>query len=136
MLESQPRQTLAVKTGSDLLYPYPRQMALGEFVVTLNPVMKIEPIAQGSGYHCVPEWMTEIPQNYLLDVIDLLKPDTSYRFCQKQDNMELSRHTGSKVRMFTMGQSVMVRDYRGKTPWIHATVMSSLGPLTYQLKNR
>lgn len=66
--------------------------------------------------------------------LDLLKPDTSSRVRQKQDNMKLSRHTGSKVRMFTMGQSVMVRDYRGKIPWIHATVMSSLGPLTYQVK--
>ena len=64
--------------------------------------------------------------------LDLLKPDTSSRVRQKQDNMKLSRHTGSKVRMFTMGQSVMVRDYRGKIPWIHA--MSSLGPLTYQVK--
>ena len=33
-----------------------------------------------------------------------------------------------------MGQSFMVKDYRGKTPWIHAIVMSSLGPLTYQVK--
>ena len=66
--------------------------------------------------------------------LDLLKPDTSSRVRRKQDNMKLSRHTGSKVRMFTMGQSVMVRDYRKKIPWIHATVMSSLGPLTYQVK--
>ena len=48
--------------------------------------------------------------------LDLLKPDISSRVRQKQDNMKLSRHTGSKVRMFTMGQSVMVRDYRGKIP--------------------
>ena len=69
----------------------------------------------------------------LITLLDLSKPDTSSRVRQKQDNMKLSRHTGCKVRMFTMGQSVMVRDYRGKIPWIHATVMSSLGPLTYQV---
>jgi hypothetical protein len=48
--------------------------------------------------------------------------------------MKLSRHTGSIVRSFTNGQYVMVRDYRGNTPWIHATVTSSLGPLIYQVK--
>ena len=46
--------------------------------------------------------------------LDLFNPDTSSRVRQKQDNMKLSRHTGSKVRMFTIRQSVMVRDYRGK----------------------
>lgn len=66
--------------------------------------------------------------------LDLLKPDISDRVNLKQDNMKLSRHTGSSVRIFTIGQPVMVRDYRGQTPWIHATVIASLGPLTYQVK--
>ncbi|XP_061186771.1 uncharacterized protein K02A2.6-like [Saccostrea echinata] len=46
--------------------------------------------------------------------LDLLKPDTSDRVRQKQDNMKLSRHTGSNVRIFTNGQSVMVRDTEDK----------------------
>lgn len=57
---------------------------------------------------------------------DLLKPDTSDKVRQKQDNMKLSKHT--------VGKSVKVRDYRGNTPWIHATVTSCLGPLTFQIK--
>lgn len=66
--------------------------------------------------------------------LDLLKPDTSDKVRQKQDNMKLSKHSGSNVHYFTVGQSVMVRDYRGNIPWIHATVTSCLGPLTYQVK--
>lgn len=50
--------------------------------------------------------------------------------------MKLSKHPGSNVRYFTVGQSVMVRDYRGNIPWIHATDTSCLGPLTYQVKMR
>lgn len=66
--------------------------------------------------------------------LDPLKPDTSDKVRQKQDNMKLSKHSGSNVHYFTVGQSVMVRDYGGNIPWIHATVTSCLGPLTYQVK--
>lgn len=68
--------------------------------------------------------------------LDLLKPDTSNKVRQKQDKMKLSKHTGSNVRQFTVGQSVMVRDYRGSVPWILATVTSCLGPLTYEVKTK
>lgn len=66
--------------------------------------------------------------------LDLLNPDTSDKVRQKQDNMKLSNHTGSNVRFFTVGKSVMVRDYRGNIPWINATVTSCRRPLTNQVK--
>lgn len=66
--------------------------------------------------------------------LDLMKPDTSDKVRQKQDNMKLSNHTGSNVPYFTVGKSVMVRDYRGNIPWINATVTSCRGPLTNQVK--
>ena len=90
-------------------------------------------------YRITPHATTgEIPAKFLIvhnlrTRLHLLKPDTSSRVHQKQDNMTISRHTGFKLRKFTIGQSVTVWDYWGKTPWIHATVMSSLGPLPYQV---
>lgn len=78
-------------------------------------------------------------QNYLWDGTSELawiywKPDTTDKVRQKHDNMKLSKHTGSNVRYFTVGQYAMVRDYKGNIPWIHATVTSCLGLLTYQVK--
>ena len=43
--------------------------------------------------------------------------------------MTLSKHTGSDVRDFCIGQHVMVSDNRGKTPWIHSTDVGKLDHL-------
>lgn len=66
--------------------------------------------------------------------LDLMKPDIKSSVQEKQQRMTWSKHTGETVREFETGQSVMVRDYRGKIPWISAVVQSKIGPLTYKVK--
>ena len=48
---------------------------------------------------------------------------------QQSQRMTLSKHTGSDVREFCIGQHVMVSDYRGKLPWIQSTVVGKLDHL-------
>ena len=63
--------------------------------------------------------------------LNLLKSDTGDNVYQKQDTKKLSKHASSKVRMFIMGQSVMVKDNWGENT---ATVLSNLGYLTIKSK--
>ncbi|XP_060085398.1 uncharacterized protein K02A2.6-like [Ylistrum balloti] len=66
--------------------------------------------------------------------LDILKPDMTQRVERNQEKMKLSKHTGSEVRNFTTGQTVMVQDYRGNLPWVRATIHSQLGPLSYKVE--
>ncbi|KAL5010737.1 hypothetical protein ScPMuIL_013042 [Solemya velum] len=69
----------------------------------------------------------------LLSRLDLLKPDVRRTVENKQYNL---RARSSKLREFTPGEPVSIRDYRKDKSdrWITGTVLSQTGPVFYQVE--
>lgn len=65
--------------------------------------------------------------------IDLIRPslDDHVRHNQFHNMLNGQNH---RLREFSVGQDVAVRDYRGQNKWINATVVKRMGPLTYEVK--
>lgn len=64
--------------------------------------------------------------------MDLLRPNTELHVKQKQEEMCLQRTTQN--REFEPGQSVMMRDYRGKDKWIPGMIAQRTGPVSYRVQ--
>ena len=66
--------------------------------------------------------------------LDILKPDIARKFADKQAE-QLKTRGATKMREFTVGQKVAVRDYRAKPhKWVTGTIYAKTGPLSYQVK--
>ena len=65
--------------------------------------------------------------------LDLLKPSLETVVNVKQANQKLHHDSHSKARHFSSGQAIMARVFTGNNKWLPGTIMSSLGPLSYQL---
>ena len=62
---------------------------------------------------------------------DLLKPDLEKRVSQQQSRQKEYRDKHSSPRAFSMGQSVMVKNFRSGPDWLPGEIVQLLGPLTY-----
>ena len=62
---------------------------------------------------------------------DLLKPSISSRVCTRQNKMKEGHDQHAKMRVFEVGKSVVVRNFRGGEKWVPGVIVQQLGPLTY-----
>lgn len=71
----------------------------------------------------------------LRTTFDLLKPSTVKDTVQKQQDKQIMyRGQQVKDRVFSSGESVLARDYRGEPKWIPATVIAQAGPVSYTVQ--
>ena len=68
--------------------------------------------------------------------LDLLFPNVRKRVEEKQENQMKHHDSRARARDFTVGQRVMVRNFRQGPRWIPGTVVKQNGPLTYLVKVR
>ena len=66
--------------------------------------------------------------------LDLLKPDTQRMVNTKQESQKKYHDQHAKARTFTVGQPVMIREYRSQTKWVPGIVKTQCGPLLYEIK--
>ena len=65
--------------------------------------------------------------------LDILKPDIARKVADKQAEQVKTRGA-TKMREFTVGQKVAVRDYRAKPhKWVTGTINAKTGPLSYKV---
>ena len=65
---------------------------------------------------------------------DLLRPNVSSQVLDKQASQKLHHDLHSRPREFTLGQIVMVKDYRPNTDqWVRGKTVNQLGPITYEV---
>ena len=62
---------------------------------------------------------------------DLLRPDIGQRVRKHQATQKDHHDQHARARWFTIGQSVMARNFRPGVAWIPGTIVQQLGPLTY-----
>lgn len=67
--------------------------------------------------------------------LDLVKPSVQSTVQTSQYRAMMSC-PNKTLREFAEGQTVAVRDYRGKDRWVSATVVKRNGPLTYEVKTQ
>ena len=65
--------------------------------------------------------------------LDILKPNIRNHVSSKQVDQATSHNAASVTREFHIGQTVSVRDYRGKQKWIPGIIHARSGPLSYQV---
>lgn len=68
--------------------------------------------------------------------LDLLFPNVSRRVEEKQESQMRHHDSHACARDLTVGQRVMVRNFRVGPCWIPGTVVKQNGPLTYLVKVR
>ncbi len=66
--------------------------------------------------------------------LDLLKPDVATTVQDKQLEQKKYHDQHSKLRSFTLGQTVTVRDYLSSKKWMSGVIASILGPTMYKVK--
>lgn len=62
---------------------------------------------------------------------DLLRPDADANVARKQAQQKLDHDQHARSRRFEIGQRVMAKNFRPGVDWVPATVVDSLGPLSY-----
>ncbi|XP_033988673.1 uncharacterized protein K02A2.6-like [Trematomus bernacchii] len=67
----------------------------------------------------------------LRSALDLLLPDVKTRVQQKQLKQKQSHDTNRKLRSFSPGDKVFIRNYSYGPKWIAAVIESSSGPVSY-----
>ena len=65
---------------------------------------------------------------------DLLKPNQRSHVMQKQAQQKTEYDRHAKPREFSIGQSVMARNFRSGPKWVPAVIEEKLGPLSYLVK--
>uniref|UniRef100_A0A669DC14 Gypsy retrotransposon integrase-like protein 1 n=1 Tax=Oreochromis niloticus TaxID=8128 RepID=A0A669DC14_ORENI len=71
----------------------------------------------------------------LRTTFDLLKPATVKDTVQKQQEKQIMyRGQQVKNRVFSPGESVLARNYRGAHKWVPATVIAQTGPVSYTVQ--
>jgi hypothetical protein len=71
----------------------------------------------------------------LRTTFDLLKPSSVKDVVQTQQEKQVGfKEQKGKERVFTAGESVLVRNYRGEPKWIPATVIAQTGPVSYTVQ--
>ncbi|XP_025758532.1 uncharacterized protein K02A2.6-like [Oreochromis niloticus] len=66
--------------------------------------------------------------------LDFLKPSVAGAVRRAQDAQQQCRQQHSRDRQFTLGEPVLVRDYRkGEDKWTHGVVLEKTGPVSYKV---
>ena len=67
-------------------------------------------------------------------VMDLIRPSCNERVFHQQSNQQLQHDKRSRSRDFEVGETIMIRNYRGTPKWLTGIVLERCAPLTYQVK--
>lgn len=92
------------------------------------------------GYRSTPHATTNVSPGELFLLrklrtrFDLLKPDIQSVVNGKQSDQKKYHDQHSKLRQFSSGQSVMIKDFRFKNKWIPGVVVTSSGPVSYNVE--
>ena len=71
----------------------------------------------------------------LRTIFDLLKPSAVKDTVQKQQKKQIMyRGQQGKDRVFSFGESVLVRNYRGEPKWVPATAIAQTGPVSHTVQ--
>ena len=62
---------------------------------------------------------------------DLLRPNVNSDVLSKQATQKLNFDRCSKPRLFSVGQSVIIRVHRSNTKWSRGIIINQFGPVTY-----
>lgn len=62
--------------------------------------------------------------------LSLVKPDPSQSFPTESLDQPAGR---GKLRFFSVGQDVLVKNYRGGEKWLNGVIADVLGPVTYMV---
>ena len=65
--------------------------------------------------------------------LDLLRPDLGRKVFEKQIDQKAIFDRTSKERHFSMGEEVLVQNFRGEPKWIEGTVAERTGPVSYRV---
>ena len=66
--------------------------------------------------------------------LDLLRPNIATRVHMSQDSQKLNYDRKSRLRSFSVEDSVFARQSNNNSPWIPGIVAAKLGELTYQVQ--
>nr|XP_039253416.1 uncharacterized protein K02A2.6-like [Styela clava] len=89
------------------------------------------------GYRNTPHCTTgEAPsvlfcKRRLRTILDLIKPNIRNRVEEKQYTVRTK--SNKTLRSFSVGETVLVRDYRGNSKWKRGEITKIIGPLTYMV---
>ena len=61
--------------------------------------------------------------------LDLLKPDLRLKISNRQIDQTVTKG-GASTRKFSVGQTVIARNYTGSTKWVPGIIRTQLGPLS------
>ena len=65
--------------------------------------------------------------------MDFLKPDLHLKIRNLQIDQTVTK-SGAIIREFSIGQTVIARNYTGSTKWVPDIIRTQLGPLSYEVK--
>ena len=70
---------------------------------------------------------------HLRNHMDIMRPDLS-RTVSLSQQRQVNAHSQAKQRHFSVGDTVLVRDYRGNQRWLHGTIGARNGSHTYDVE--
>ena len=62
-----------------------------------------------------------------------MRPDMGRKVFDKQSNQKARRDEVSREREFTLGEQVLVQNFRGKPRWLDGTVAVQTGPILHKV---
>ena len=65
--------------------------------------------------------------------LDLLKPDLRLKISNRQIDQTVTKG-GAVTREFSIGQTVIARNYTGSKKWVPGIIRTQLGPLSYEVE--
>lgn len=66
--------------------------------------------------------------------LDLLRPSCNEHVLQQQTKQQMQHDQWAKMRDFEVGDTVMIRNYRGKPKWFTGTILEKCAPVSYRVK--
>ena len=91
-------------------------------------------------YRATPHATTGVPpaelflKRKLRTRLDLLKPSGEDRVHQKQQEQKRNHDRHTRLREFTVGQAVLVRNLRDGPNWLVGSVVKKCGPVNYEVE--
>jgi len=66
--------------------------------------------------------------------IDLIRPSVTQKIQKKQEVQKKHHDKHTKVKDFSVSETVWVRDYRGQDKWTKGVIRECTGPLSYRVQ--
>ena len=67
-------------------------------------------------------------------LMDLIRPSCNEHVLRQQANQQLQHDKRARSRDFEVGETIMIRNYRGTPKWLTGIILKRCAPLTYQVK--